>query len=171
MKRYIGLSTVLVVVTVVAVSARQDTEPPPGSVNVQEDVNAVICNNKDEQFTIKGSKEPVQLPVGKYYIKSWSLERTDKNGAIWKLQSKSITNEKSFDVAGNAETRLPIGEPVVPTLTAKKDASEFYFWLRLKGQLGEQIELAKNHSRPDPPKLLIRNKDGSYKESLSFEYG
>lgn len=155
----------------VVVFARQNNKPSSGFIIVQEDVNAVLCNNKGEQFTIKGSKEPVQLPRGRYCVNSWNLERTDKNGAIWKLQSKDIANKKSFEVAENARINLPIGEPAVSTLTVKKGDTEFYFRHYLRGQLGEEIELTKNHSRADPPKLLIRNKDGSYQELLSFKYG
>jgi hypothetical protein len=171
MKRHITLSTIFVMATAVMVFARQNNKPSSGFVIVQEDVNAVLCNNKGEQFTIKGSRKPVQLPLGRYYVNSWTLERTDKNGAIWSLQSKDITNKKNFDVADNARIKLPIGEPVVSSLTVKKGDTEFYFRHYLKGQLGEEIELTKNHSRADPPKLLIRNKDGSYQESLTFKYG
>lgn len=155
----------------IVVAARQDTEPLLGPVNVQEDVNAVVCNNRDEQFTIEGAKEPVRLPAGRYYIDSWTLERTDKNGAVWKLRAKDIANKKTFDVAEDAEARLPIGEPIISTLTVRKEDSEFYIRHYFKGQLGEEIELIKNQPRADPPKLLIKNEDGSYQESLIFKYG
>jgi hypothetical protein len=171
MKRYIGLSIIFVMATTVVVFARQNDKPSSGFIIVQEDVNAVLCNNKGEQFTIKGSREPVQIPLGRYYISSWTLERTDKNGAIWILQSKDITNKKSFEVAENVRIKLPIGEPVVSTLTVQKQDSEFNIRHNFKGQLGEEIELTKNHSRADPPKLFIGNKDGSYQESLTFKYG
>jgi hypothetical protein len=171
MKRYICLSTILVIVMTIAASARQKTEPSPGSVMIQEGVSAIVCNKKDEQFTIEGSNKPVQLPIGKYHIKSWSLKRTDKNGALWELKAENIIHKKSFNVAENSKIKLLIGEPVISTLTVKKDGSEFYFRHYFKGRLGEKIELMKNQSRPDPPKLLIRNKDGSYQESLTFKYG
>jgi hypothetical protein len=169
MKRCARLSMIFVMA--VAVSAGQKTVPSTGLVIIQEDVNAVLCDSKGERFTIKGSEEPVRLPVGRYYINSWTLERTDENGAIWTLQSKDITSKETFSVAGKAETTLPIGEPVVPTLTVNKGDAEFYFRHCLKGQLGEDIELTKNHSRADPPKLLINSKDGSYQELLTFKYG
>lgn len=157
--------------TAVMVFARQNNKPSSGFIIVQEDVNAILCSSKSEQFTIKGSREPVQLPLGRYYVNSWTLERTDKNGAIWRLQSKDIANKKSFEVAENARIKLPIGEPILSTLTVQKQDSEFNIRHNFKGQLGEEIELIKNHSRADPPKLLIRNKDGSYQESLTFKYG
>jgi hypothetical protein len=171
MKRNIAFLIIFIMATVVVVSARQNDKPSSGFIIVQEDVNAVLCNNKGEQFTIKGSKEPVQLPLGRYYINSWALERTDKNGAIWILQSKDIAKKKSFEAVDNARIKLPIGEPVVSTLTVQKQDSEFNIRHNFKGQLGEEIELTKNHSRADPPKLLIRNKDGSYQESFTFKYG
>ena len=155
----------------VLVAARQNTELLPCPVKIQEDINAVVCNNRDEKFTIEGAKEPALLPAGRYYVESWTLERTDNNGAVWKLKTKDIANKKTFDVAQDAEAKLPIGEPIISTLTVRKEDAEFYFRHYFKGQLGEEIELTKNQSRADPPKLLIRNEDGSYQESLTFKYG
>jgi hypothetical protein len=171
MKRSIGLSIIFVLAMAVIVAARQKTEPLPGSIKIQGDVNAVVCNNKGERFTIEGAKEPAQLPAGRYYIESWTLERTDKDGILWKLETKDIVNKKTFNVTENAVVKLSIGEPVISALTTSKEDSEFYFRHYFKGQLGEDIELTKNQSRPDPPKLLIRNEDGSYQESLTFKYG
>ena len=171
MKRSVGLSTTFVLAMAVMVAARQKTEPLPGSIKIQGDVNAVVCNDKGEQFTVEGSQEPAQLPAGRYYIKSWTLERTDKDGILWNLKAKDVTSKKTFVVAEDVEAKLPIGEPVISALTASKEDSEFYFRHYFKGQLGEDIELTKNRSRPDPPKLLIRNENGSYQESLTFEYG
>jgi len=155
----------------VVVAAGQDTEPLLGIVKVQADVNALVCNNKDERFTIDGSKEQARLPAGKYHIESWNLERIDKNGDIWELRAKEIPGEKTFYVAENAQTMLPIGELFVPGLTVRKGDSEFYFRHYLKGRLGEDLELTKNKARTDPPKLLIENEDGSYQESFTFKYG
>jgi hypothetical protein len=171
MKRHIALSAIFVMATAIAVSARQNIEPSTGFVTVQDDVNAVLCNNKGEQFTIKGSKEPVQLPVGRYCINNWTLERTDKNGTLWKLTSKDIAHKKAFDVAKGTETKLPMGEPIISNLIVWKENSEFYFRHYLKGQLGEEIKLTKSRSRADPPKLLIRNENSSYQELLTFKYG
>lgn len=171
MKRSMDLSITVVLVMAVSVAARQNTEPSLGSVKVQEDVNAVVCNSRDEKFTIDSAKEPARLPAGGYYIDCWTLERTDKNGAIWKLEAKDIASKKTFNVAEDAEVKLPAGEPIVSILTVRKEDAEFYFRHYFKGQLGEEIQLTKNQSRADPPKLLIRNEDGSYQESLAFEYG
>ncbi len=171
MKKSIGLSITFVLVMTVAVAARQNTEPLPGPVKIQEDVNAVVCNNRDEKFTIVGVKEPARIPAGRYYIDSWTLERTDKNGAVWKLKTKDIVNKKTFYIAENVEAKLPVGEPIISTLTVRKEDTEFYFRHYFKGQLGEEIELTKNQSRVDPPKLIIKNEDSSYQESLTFEYG
>jgi hypothetical protein len=171
MNRRGSLSLTLVLATALMAAARQDVEPLPGIVKVQADVNAVVCNNRDERFTINGAKEPVRLPAGKYHIESWNLERISKNGDIWELRAKETPGEKTFYVAENAQTMLPIGEPFVSGLIVRKGDSEFYFRYYLKGRLGEDLELTKNQSRTDPPKLLIRNEDGSYQETLTFKYG
>ena len=171
MKRSVSLSITFVLAMAVMVAARQKTEPLPGLIKIQGDVNAVVCNNKGKPFTIEGVKEPAQLPIGRYYIDSWNLKSIDKDGILWKLEAKDIVNKKTFNVTENAVVKLPIGEPIISILTARKGDSEFYFRHYFKGQLGEDIELTKNQSRPDPPKLLIRNEDGSYQESLTFKYG
>jgi len=170
MNRRTGLSLTFLLATAVA-AAGQDARPLPGIVEVQADVNAVVCSNTDERFTINGAKEPVRLPAGIYRIESWSLERVDKNGDIWKLRAKEIPENRTFKVAENAETVLPVGEPVCSGLTVRKEDSEFYCWHYVKGRLGEDLELTKNQSRTDPPKLLIENEDGSYQETLTFKYG
>jgi hypothetical protein len=171
MKRNIGLSTILITAMAVVAAARQSTEPSLGFVSVQEDVNAIVCNDKDEQFTIVGSKEPALLPAGRYRIGSWTLKYTDKYGSVWKLTSKEITHKKTFYVSEGAETKLPMCEPIVSTLTVNKDDSGFYFRHYFRGQMGEELDLTKDQSRADPPKLLIRNKDCSYQETLTFKYG
>jgi len=171
MKRRTGLSLTFVLVTAVVAAAGQEAEPLLGIVEVRANVNAVVCNNKDERFTIDGSKEPVRLTAGIYHIENWSLEHIDKNGDIWELRAKEIPGEKTFYVAENAQTVLPIGEPVVSGLIVRKGDSDFYFRHYLKGRLGEDLELTKNQSRIDPPKLLIENEDGSYQEKLTFKYG
>lgn len=170
MNRKTGLSLTLILATAVA-AAGQDARPLPGIVEIQADVNAVVCSDRDEQFTIDGSEKPVRLPVGTYHIESWNLERIGKNGDIWGLSAKEIPGEKTFYVAENARTVPPIGEPVVSGLTVRKGDSEFYFRYYLRGRLGEDLELTKNQSRTDPPKLLIANEDGSYQETLTFKYG
>ena len=166
-----GLSLSLVLATAVVAAAGQDVEPLLGIVEVPADMNAVVCNNRDERFTINGAKEPVRLPVGKYHIESWNLERIDKNGDIWELRAKETPGEKTFYVPENAQTVLPMGEPVVSGLTVRKGDSEFYFRHYLKGRRGEDLELTKNKSRTHTPKLLIENEDGSYQEKLTFKYG
>ena len=171
MKRYIGSLTIFVIAITIPASARQKNEPSHGSVIVQDGVNAIVRNKKDERLTIKGSVKSVLLPIGKYHIKSWSLKRTDKNGALWELKAEDINHKNTFDVTESTKAKLLIGEPVVSTLTVRKDDSEFYFRHYFIGRLGENVELTKNQSRPDPPKLLIRNEDGSYQQSLTFEYG
>ena len=171
MNRKIILSLIFVLITTSETLSEQNAAIQLGYIRIHEDVNAVVYNNRDEKFTIQGVKEPVRLPAGRYCIESWALERTDKNGAVWKLNTKDIANKKTFDIAEDAEVKLPIGEPIVSALTVRKEDSEFYFRHYFKGQLGEEIDVTKNQSTGDPPKLLIRNEDGSYQESITFEYG
>ncbi len=112
MKRSVGLSITFVLAMVVIVVARQNTGPLLCPVKVQEDVNAVVCNKKGERFMIESAKEPARLPVGRYYIDSWTIERIDEDGTRWKLKAKDISSKKTFDVTEDAVVKLSIGEAV-----------------------------------------------------------
>jgi len=150
MNRRAGLSLTFVLATALVAAARQDTEPLLGIVEVQADVNAVVCNNRDEKFTIDGSKKPVRLPAGIYHIECWNLKQIDQNGDIWDIKAKEIPEDKTFKVAENTRIKLQVGEPLVSGLTVSKNDSGFYCRHYLKGRLGEELEFTKNKSRPDP---------------------
>jgi hypothetical protein len=67
--------------------------------------------------------------------------------------------------------RLSIGEPVYSTVAYNQSGGAYVFGQRLQGKDGEQITLQRNGARPQPPKLRIRNRDGTYDRGMSFEYG
>jgi len=56
-------------------------------------------------------------------------------------------------------------------LKARKSGSGYSFSQNLLGQLGERIELTRNGAQPPAPKLHVKNKDGTYDRTFSFEYG
>ena len=171
-RRVITLLTLIFILTItVKVFLRQNIATDYGYVQIQEGISAVVFNDIDEQFHIEGTNRPARLPAGIYMVDSWTLERTDKNGVIWRLIAKDISNKKTFKVVKDIETILQIGEPIVSTLTVRKKDSEFHFHHQIIGPSRGEIKLIKNQLRTDPPKLLIRNQDGSYQESLTFQYG
>jgi hypothetical protein len=123
-------------------------------------------------FTCQPKENTVKLPVGDYRIESWGIAKDDDKGSRWELQGQyprgvggalSVTQEK--------ETQLSLGEPIYSTVTANQSGDAYTFGQNLQGRQGEPIQLLRNGSRAQPPKLRIRNKDGTYDRALSFEYG
>ena len=76
-----------------------------------------------------------------------------------------------FTVTADKEASLPFGEPIYSTVQANKSGSIYAFEQRLQGRQGERVTLTRNGSQPPPPKLHIRNRDGTYDRSISSEYG
>jgi len=98
-------------------------------------------------------------------------ERKDEKGKKWKMQGEGFSNKGDFDITADKEAELSIGEPIISTLKATKSGSGYSFSQNLQGRLGERIELTRNEAQPPAPKLHIKNKDGTYDRTFSFEYG
>ena len=82
-----------------------------------------------------------------------------------------FSQKGDFEIVGDKETELSIGEPIISTLKATKSGSGYSFSQNLQGRLGERIELTRNGAQPPAPKLHIKSEDGSYDRIFSFEYG
>jgi hypothetical protein len=76
-----------------------------------------------------------------------------------------------FEIKEGDLTKFDVGEPIVATVDARNVGSSYSFNQVIKGRHDEIIELTCNGSRPQPPKLHIKNKDGSYDRTFSFQYG
>ena len=122
-------------------------------------------------FTVKPEKGKASLPVGKYRVYYWAIERKDDQGRLWKLTGSSFSDKGSFDINHAKQTQLSVGEPVVSSVKARIAKGTYYFYLELKGRFGERIELTCNGARPRAPKLHIKSKDGKYDRTFSFKYG
>jgi hypothetical protein len=142
-----------------------------GTVNTPDGVTIIVINKGSEQITLQASETGAQLPVGRYRIDKWTMERTDEDGNIWKLTGNNFGKKGVFYVIEGQEVKLSIGEPIVPYLTASKSDSTYYLSHHLRGQLSETVEITKNGARPDAPKLQIANAENSYQETLTFGYG
>lgn len=110
------------------------------------------------------------LPVGKYRVHSWTMVRQDKKG-LWELRGSSASDKGVFDVTGDKETELSIGEPIISAIEARGGSGSYTFNHKLQGRLDERIDLERNGSRPEAPKLRIRSKDGRYNKNFAFAYG
>ncbi len=142
-----------------------------GNILLPESITEFSAGGENGLFTLKPEKGTGSLPEGRYRINYWTIERKDEKGKKWKLQSSLFSQKGDFEIVGDKETELSIGEPIISTLQARKSGSGYSFSQNLQGQLGERIALTSNGARPPAPKLHIKNKDGTYDRLFSFEYG
>jgi hypothetical protein len=142
-----------------------------GSIQLPESITEVTAGGENGLFTFKPEKGAGSLPVGKYRINSWAIERKDEKGAQWKLQGSSFSEKSAFDITPDKEMELSIGEPIVATIEAKNKSGTYSFNHSLRGQLRERIELTRNGTRPQAPKLHVKSKDGTYDRTFDFRYG
>ena len=143
-----------------------------GTVTLPQEATEFTAGGENGSFTMHPTNGSVQLPVGKYQINHWTIERTDEEGIRWELQGVGFGDKGYFDVTENAETNLIVGEPVV--LAAHVTEANSVYRLdqsRLKGTFDETMTILRNGSPVRPPRLHIKSKDGSYDRIFSFQYG
>ena len=146
-------------------------EVPYGAVRLAENITTLIASGENGSFIRTPEKGVLKLPVGEYRVDSWAIARKDESGARWEMKGTSPSGSGGFTVAPDKEVNLPFGEPIYSTIQATKNGSIHAFEQRLQGRQGERVTLTRNGSQPPPPKLHIRNRDGTYDRSISSEYG
>jgi hypothetical protein len=142
-----------------------------GNIRMSPTITKFSAGGENGLFKLTLESGTGSLPVGRYRINQWALEREDEKGKKWKLQGMGSSDKGDFDINAGNETELSIGEPIVSSLEINKKDSGYSFNHSLGGRLGERIELTRNGAQPPAPKLHIKSKDGSYDRTFSFEYG
>ena len=121
---------------------------------------------------IAGDNGTGKLPKGKYKLNQWEMEKKDKEGVVWKLTGSIRAADKgTFEVSSDKVAKLDAGEPIVATLKPTKNRTGYSFNQELAGRMGESITITRDGVRPNPPKLRIKNKAGTYDKTFNFEYG
>lgn len=142
-----------------------------GSVELPEAIGRFAAEGEKGLVTIAPKNGTAQLPVGKYGIRHWRTERKDEQGNTWAMSGQYFGSEGTFEISEGKATKLDIGEPVICTPQVSKGGSIYYFNYGLRGRSDEYIESTRNGSRPQAPKLRIKNQDGTYDRTFNFEYG
>lgn len=142
-----------------------------GSVRMSEGVTQLSVNGQNGSFTRKPKKGIASLPVGRYRIYDWIIDRKDDKGTEWRLQGGGTFETRVFDIAEGQEAVLSVGEPVIATLEASDNRGTHSFRHTLTGRDGERVELTRNGAQPQAPKVRIKSADGKYDRTYSFSYG
>ena len=142
-----------------------------GNIRLPKTITEFSAGGENGLFTLKPEKGTGSLPVGRYRINYWAIERKDEKGKKWKMQGEGFSNKGDFDITEVKEAELSIGEPIISTIELQNRSGTRAFSHNLKGRLGERIELTSDGAQPRAPKLNIKSKDCTYDRTFSFEYG
>ena len=142
-----------------------------GTILLPEAISRFEADGANGAVTIEPGKQAKRLPAGQYHIRYWKAERKDDAGNTWALAGQYYGQDNPFEIKAGGETKLDVGEPIIATVEARNNGSSYAFNQVIEGRHDEIIELTRNGSRPQPPKLHIKNKDGSYEQTFSFQYG
>ena len=142
-----------------------------GSFSLPEAISRFEADGANGLVTIEPGKQAGRLPAGQYHVRFWKAERKDDGGNTWALSGQYYGRDNPFEIKAGNEANLDVGEPIIATVDARNAGSSYSFNQIIKGRHKEIIELTCNGSRPQPPKLHIKNADGSYDRTFSFEYG
>jgi len=168
----IGLFGVLAIWAVVSSNNRQKPEDMVyGSISLPEGISRFEADGANGLVKIEPGEQAGRLPVGQYHVRFWKAERKDEGGNTWALSGYYYGQDNPFEIKEGNRTKLDVGEPIIATVDARNAGSDYSFNQVIKGRRQEIIELTCNGSRPQPPKLHIKNEDGSYDQTFDFRYG
>lgn len=143
-----------------------------GSVRVPENISDFAAFGENGHFVRQPTNGEFTLPVGKYRMFHWTINRKGKNGAAWTLSGYNFPDTASFAVAAGTAATLDIGEPVKAVLKANPRTNrQITFSLNFVGHQKEAIEMLRGGQRPAGPKLTLANADGSVCGTSTFEFG
>ncbi|MBW8035201.1 MAG: hypothetical protein FVQ79_06110 [Planctomycetes bacterium] len=143
-----------------------------GTIKMPESIKEFAAGGENGLLNVSLEKGTGKLPVGKYRIHHWAIDRKDEKAGKWSIKGEGFRKKKGlFDVTEDQEVNLAIGEPVICKLKVDEKNNQFAFKYELKGNLGEQISISRNNNRAAAPKLRITNEEAEYDRSFTFEYG
>src|ERR1035437_2809322 len=151
-----------------------------GQVRVPETINEFMAFGENGHFVRKPVKGEFSLPVGKYRIQEWKIERKDEKGAAWELSAYNFNDSARFEVAEAKPVSLEVGEPMRAVMEAQEPQTrpgsrdvtkQLMFSLRFQGRYGETLQIMKGNQRPRGPRLTPTSLDGTYRYTNTFEFG
>ncbi len=146
-------------------------EMPLGAVKVKDGMTSISFNGQLGYVTYAPEDGMVMMPAGKWRVDAWAMERRDKSNLKWIMNATSPRKPEAFELNEGGEVAVDSGEPVIATVTAGSGGGTYVFQESLKGRSGESISLALESGTLPPPRLRIKNADGTYDELMTFKYG
>ena len=142
-----------------------------GALRVQPGVKVTLVDAQHRDLEVTGADAAVQVEPGAYRILRWSLERGDGRGGTWRLHDRAFTQYDPLIVALGRETELALGEPVRLILYKQQRGQRYDFTCRVRGQMGEPLQIVKPRAGQIPPQLHVSNQDRSFERTIDFHFG
>ncbi len=134
-----------------------------GNVKLPEAITEFSAGGENGLFTREMKNGVAGLPVGKYRIDHWEIDRKDDKGKIWTMRGSSFGERGNFEITEEAETTLKIGEPVTANLQVNLNDTNYEFEKSVRGLLGEYVSLTSAGSDVrNLWKLSATNTDGTF---------
>jgi hypothetical protein len=139
-----------------------------GDIRLPETITEFSAGGENGLFKLKLENGVGSLPAGKYRINSWRTERKDEKGRRWELQGRAYTQEGDFEVTGEKEISLDIGEPLKANIrvSLNPQTRSYDFSKSLRGRMGEYITLTRGGQRVSNLwKMRAKNKEGTFEKT------
>jgi len=136
-----------------------------GNIKLPEAITEFSAGGENGLFTREMENGIASLPVGKYRIDHWEIDRKDDKGKNWTMRGYGFSEKGDFEIEEQAETALEIGEPVTAGLEARLNGENYEFSKSVRGSLGEYVSLTSGGSDVrNLWKMKARSKDGTFEK-------
>ena len=143
-----------------------------GTVHVPETITEFTVTGENGHFIRQPASGEFKLPLGKYRIEGWNIDRKDDKGVKWQLSGYGFSEKANFEVTADKSATLAVGEPIHAVFSAMDQSNSMVsFSLQPLGQFDESIQFLRNNERPKGPRLVLTSADGSVASTNSFEFG
>ncbi|MHC4204200.1 MAG: hypothetical protein ACYSTT_06085 [Planctomycetota bacterium] len=134
-----------------------------GNIKLPEAITEFSAGGENGLFTRETKNGSARLPVGKYRVDHWEIDRKDDKGKRWTMRGSSFGERGDFEVTEAGETTLAIGEPVTTGLQVNLNGTNYEFSKVIRGSLGEYVSLTSGgRDVRDSWKMSAQNTDGSF---------
>jgi hypothetical protein len=136
-----------------------------GNIKLPETITEFSAGGENGQFTRQMENGLTKLPVGKYRVDHWQIDRKDDKGKSWTIRGYGFSDRGDFEVTEAGETALEIGEPIQAGLEVRLNGENYEFSKSLRGSLGEYIRLTcSGQNIGNLWKMKAVNKEGTFEK-------
>ena len=134
-----------------------------GNVRVPAAITEFAAGGENGLFTREIKEGAASLPVGKYRIDHWEIDRKDEKGTSWTMRGSNFSEQGDFKITEAGETALEIGEPVTASLQASLNGTNYEIEKSVRGSLGEYVSLTTGGGDVrNLWKMKATNEDGTF---------